>query len=61
MTEFNNWCKAVGVSTLCDYNDPKILRWIDRIQAAKSVELVNYQKKFSATNGMIKENVKYKI
>lgn len=61
MMTYNEWCKEVGVSTLCDYNDPKVINWIHRIQDAKMVELVNYQKKFSATNGMIKEPIKVKI
>jgi len=53
MISFNDWCKELGVATLCDYNDRMVKDWVERIEEAKHIEWINYQKAYSKSNGRI--------
>ncbi len=53
MIDFNSWCKELGVATLCDYNDWKVKEWVRKVEDAKHVEWINYQKAYSKVNGHI--------
>jgi hypothetical protein len=53
MISFNDWCKELGVATLCDYNDSKIKSWIEKRENWDSVMWINYQKAYSKSNGRI--------
>ena len=47
MKDFNDWCKKLGVASLCDYDNPKIKRWIEKRENWDSVMWINYQKAYS--------------
>ena len=53
MISFNDWCKELGVATLCDYNDRMVKDWVGRIEEAKHIKWINYQKAYSKSNGRI--------
>jgi hypothetical protein len=53
MIGFNEWCKELGVATLCDYEDRKVREWVKKIEEAKHIEWINYQKAYSKVNGHI--------
>jgi hypothetical protein len=53
MTDFNNWCKELGVATLCDYNERGVKDWVERLENANHIEWINYQKAYSKVNGHI--------
>lgn len=53
MISFNDWCKELGVATLCDYNDRMVKDWVERIEEAKHIKWINYQKAYSKSNGRI--------
>ena len=53
MISFNDWCKELGVATLCDYEDRKVREWVKKIEEAKHIEWINYQKAYSKVNGHI--------
>ena len=53
MKGFNEWCKELGVATLCDYEDFRVKQWVRKVEEAKHVEWINYQKAYSKVNGHI--------
>lgn len=53
MISYNDWCKELGVATLCDYDDLRIRKWVKAVENAKHVEWINYQKAYSKSNGQI--------
>jgi hypothetical protein len=51
--EYNEWCKELGVATLCDYNDKRIKEWQERRADWEAVWWINYQKAYSKSIGRI--------